>query len=284
MGYRPGRAGGRSRAGERQIGPAGEGRTTFVLELLQVGRGDPDRAGGKGASLGELIRAGFPVPPGFVVTTGAYDRFVAHNGLGETIARMLREDDPSTIRRAFEAAPVPPEVQRAVLAAYGRLGLGPVAVRSSATAEDLPEAAFAGQQDSFLNVVGPDELLHALRRCWASLWTGRAIAYRARLALDQRTVKLAVVVQRFVAAEAAGVLFTANPITGARDEVIVDASPALPPAEAPRRRPTPPPAALAPGRGPVWHSALHRRRDQNAGRKPGARGAGEPHSVRPGPG
>ena len=208
-------------------GERGEGRTTFVLELLQVGRGDLDRAGGKGASLGELIRAGFPVPPGFVVTTGAYDRFVAHDGLGETIARMRREDDPSTIRRAFEAAPVPPEVQRAVLAAYGRLGLGPVAVRSSATAEDLPEAAFAGQHDSFLNVVGPEALVQAVRRCWASLWTDRAVAYRARLALDQRTVKLAVVVQRFVAAEAAGVLFTANPVTGARNEVIIDASPGL---------------------------------------------------------
>jgi pyruvate,water dikinase len=102
-----------------------------------------------------------------------------------------------------------------------------VAVRSSATAEDLPEAAFAGQQDTFLNVVGPEALLDAVRRCWASLWTDRAIAYRARLGLDQTTVKLAVVVQRMVDAEVAGVLFTANPVTGARDEIVIDASPGL---------------------------------------------------------
>ena len=99
-----------------------------------------------------------------------------------------------------------------------------MAVRSSATAEDLPEAAFAGQQETFLGVVGPDALLVAVRRCWASLWSDRAIVYRARLGLDPEAVKLAVVVQRLVAAEAAGVLFTANPISGARDETIVDAS------------------------------------------------------------
>lgn len=202
-------------------------RGDLVLDLRQVAHGDLAVAGGKGANLGELVRAGFPIPPGFVVTTAAYDDFVARNRLDEAITRALSTGDGAVIRAAFEHAPVPPEVAQEVEAAYARLGKGPVAVRSSATAEDLPEAAFAGQQDTYLNVVGEEALLEAVRRCWASLWTDRAIAYRTRLGIDQRTVKLAVIVQRMVAAEAAGVLFTANPVTGARDEVVIDANPGL---------------------------------------------------------
>jgi rifampicin phosphotransferase len=213
------------------VEPAGypPDQASFVLDLRQLGRGDLERVGGKGANLGELVRAGLPVPAGFVVTTAAYDPFVAQNRLLETIARALREESGSgsTIRAAFEAAPIPGEVERDILLAYDRLGRGPVAVRSSATAEDLPEAAFAGQQDTFLNVLSAEALLDSTRRCWASLWTDRAIAYRARLGLDHRNVKLAVVVQRMVGAEVAGVLFTANPITGARNEMIVDANPGL---------------------------------------------------------
>jgi pyruvate,water dikinase len=203
--------------------------TLLVAPLDCFSRTDLEQAGGKAANLGELVRAGFPVPRGFVVTTAAYDRFVAHNHLGETIARALSEKQGGgpAIRAAFEGAPIPPEVERSLLAAYGRLGQGPVAVRSSATAEDLPEAAFAGQQDTFLNVVGAGALPDAVRRCWASLWSDRAIAYRERQGLDRQTVKLAVVVQRMVAAESAGVMFTANPVTGARGEIVVDASPGL---------------------------------------------------------
>ena len=202
---------------------------TFIAVLEQLGRDNLGGAGSKGANLGELIRAGFPVPDGFVVTTEAYDSFVAHNNLRKTIARVFREDQSSgaTIRDAFEEAVIPSEIERAIIAAYRALGGGAVAVRSSATAEDLPEAAFAGQQDTFLNVMGEQALLNAVRRCWASLWTGRAIAYRNRQKIEQQTVKLAVVVQRMVPAEIAGVLFTANPVTGARDEVIIDASPGL---------------------------------------------------------
>src|SRR5215207_8907280 len=202
---------------------------TFIAALEQLGRDDLGGAGGKGANLGELFRAGFPVPDGFVVTTEAYDGFVAHNGLRKTIARAFREDQGGggMIRDAFEEAVIPPGIERAIIAAYRALGRGAVAVRSSATAEDLPEAAFAGQQDTFLNVIGEQALLDAVRRCWASLWTDRAIAYRNRQKIDQQTVKLAVVVQRMVPAEIAGVLFTANPVTGARDEVIIDASPGL---------------------------------------------------------
>jgi pyruvate,water dikinase len=198
----------------------------FVVLLEQLGRDDLVRAGGKGTNLGELVRAGFPVPDGFVVTTAAYDRFVTHNRLGNTIARALREEEGSgtSIRTALEGAPIPLEIEQSILAAYHELGEGPVAVRSSATAEDLPEAAFAGQQDTYLNISDEQALLDSVRRCWASLWTDRAIAYRERQGIHQRTVKLAIVVQRMVPAEIAGVLFTANPITGARDEVVIDAS------------------------------------------------------------
>src|ERR687893_42501 len=201
----------------------------FVVPLERLGRDDLARSGGKGANLGELVHAGFPVPDGFVVTTAAYEGFVSHNRLGETIARELREEEGSgaSIRTALEGAPIPPEIERNILAAYHELGEGPVAVRSSATAEDLPEAAFAGQQDTYLNISDEQALLDSVRRCWASLWTDRAIAYRDRQKTEQQTVKLAVVVQRMVAAEVAGVLFTANPVTGARDEVVVDANPGL---------------------------------------------------------
>lgn len=200
-----------------------------VMPLQAFGQNALRRAGGKSANLGELIRAGFPVPPGFVVTTASYDRFVVHNHLDETIARALREEPGSgvTIRAAFGAASIPLEVERDVVAAYTQLGQGPVAVRSSATAEDLPEATFAGQQDTYLNIVGAEALLDAVLRCWASLWTDRAIAYRERQRVDQTAVKLAVVVQRMVPAETAGVMFTANPITGARNEIVVDANPGL---------------------------------------------------------
>jgi phosphohistidine swiveling domain-containing protein len=217
----------RPSGGAETEGPANT--PLFVLPLHALGRGELAVAGGKGANLGELVRAGFPVPPGFVVTTAAYDHFVAENHLDTIISQALREQHGSgaAIRDAFERALIPPEVERACLSAYHQLGEGPVAVRSSATAEDLPGAAFAGQQDTFLNVLGASAVLDAVRRCFASLWTDRAIAYRARQGLDQRTVQLAVVVQRLVEAQVAGVMFTANPVTGARDEILIDASPGL---------------------------------------------------------
>ncbi|MBC6449824.1 PEP/pyruvate-binding domain-containing protein [Actinokineospora xionganensis] len=153
--------------------------------------------GGKGASLARLARAGQPVPPGFHVTTSAYRAFVAAGG------------------------EMPPGVASAILAAYGE---GPVAVRSSATAEDLPDLSFAGQHDTFLNVTGPDALLDAVARCWASLWTERAVAYRAHNGVETDGVALAVVVQELVPADAAGVLFTANPLTGARGEQVINSA------------------------------------------------------------
>ncbi|MET8986103.1 PEP/pyruvate-binding domain-containing protein [Nonomuraea wenchangensis] len=174
----------------------------LVAPLDAVGRADLPLAGGKGANLGELVRNGFPVPPGFVVTTRAYDL-------------------------AGRDGELPGELRREIAGAYEALGAGPVAVRSSATAEDLPGAAFAGQQDTYLNVVGEQALLDAVRRCWGSLHTERAVAYRARLGIDDAGVSIAVVVQRMVEADTAGVLFTADPVTGDRERIVVDAGAGL---------------------------------------------------------
>ena len=205
----------------------------LVLPLGRLGRGDLAVAGGKGANLGELVRAGFPVPEGYVITTAAYDRFVAGSHLIPTAGGAEggavggEEGHAADIQQAFERTPMPREVAQAILAAYQRLGQGAVAVRSSATTEDLPEAAFAGQQDTYLNVIGDERLLDAVRRCWASLWNERAVAYRTRQGLLDQAPRLAVVVQRMVAADVAGVMFTADPVIGTRDVVVVDASAGL---------------------------------------------------------
>ena len=199
----------------------------FLGQLTDVGRGDLALAGGKGANLGELTRGGFPVPPGVVLTTDAYRAYVATTGIGERILAALadteRPDDPASRIRALFTAAIPDEVAGELLAARKELGPS-VAVRSSATAEDLDDASFAGQQDTFLDVRGDDALLAAVRHCWASLWTARAIAYRARRAIDPAEIALAVVVQDMVDADAAGVMFTANATTGVRDEVVIAAA------------------------------------------------------------
>lgn len=203
-----------------------------------VGLDDLDRtqlavAGGKGANLGELRRIdGIQVPDGFCITTGAFDRALAAAGVDGLVAQLgtLAADAlddiarlASEVRAAIEAVPVEPALAAAIGAALEGLGGGPVAVRSSATAEDLPTASFAGQQDSFLDVVGADAVVEAVRRCWASLFTDRAITYRLRNGFDHRQVHMAVVVQAMVAPRASGVLFTADPMTGARSLARVDA-------------------------------------------------------------
>ncbi|GAB3752245.1 PEP/pyruvate-binding domain-containing protein [Microlunatus parietis] len=172
-----------------------------------------DDLGGKGANLGRLAAAGFPVPDGFVITTAAYHSQVA--GLDLTA-------EPADLRARIEAVPIEPALADRIRQAYDRLGGGPVAVRSSATAEDLPGAAFAGQQDTYLDV-DRDDLLGAVARCWASLWTDRAVAYRRRLGITPDEVAIAVVVQAMVPAELAGVMFTADPVTGDRDRFMIDA-------------------------------------------------------------
>src|SRR6476659_1466192 len=166
----------------------------FILRFDQLGRDDIALAGGKGANLGELTRAGLPVPPGFVLTTAAYCTYVDRSGIADEILASVTRDDAAARIRALFTAPVPEALSEELRAARAELGPA-VAVRSSATAEDLEDASFAGQQDTFLNVRGDDALLDAVRGCWASLWTARAIAYRARRGIDPAEVALAVVVQ-----------------------------------------------------------------------------------------
>ncbi len=219
-------------------------KTGLVLDLNRLDAGMLELVGGKAANLGELLSAGLPVPEGFCLTTAAYPRAVGVPdsllpGLAEVYA-TLRDAAGAveesldlarlagTARAAILATPLPAEVSQAVEQAYTALGSDvPVAVRSSATAEDLPFASFAGQQDTYLNVIGVPALLEAVRNCWASLWTDRATAYRASLGIDPDGVALAVVVQRMVDADTAGVMFTANPLTGRRRQIIIDASPGL---------------------------------------------------------
>ncbi|MGO1048912.1 PEP/pyruvate-binding domain-containing protein [Crossiella sp. CA198] len=196
-----------------------------VVLPLGAEQADLATAGGKGESLSILVRAGIPVPPGFHISTTAYRDFTA-GPLTTLIHAALTtepEDAASTIAAAFARAPFPASTAAAILSAYADLGSPAVAVRSSATAEDLPGLSFAGQQDSFLNITGEEALLDAVRRCWASLWTARAIGYRARHGITG-DLALAVVVQELVPADSAGVLFTANPVTGAQDEVVINAA------------------------------------------------------------
>ncbi len=207
----------------------------IILPLATIDRTLLPIVGGKGANLGELTGGGLPVPPGFCITTAAYKLVASEAGLDVMLDEKAGSpaDDASlaeAARTCLLAAAMPANVASAIGGAYRVLGSGepiPVAVRSSATAEDLPFASFAGQQDTYLNVVGIEAVLEAVRNCWASLWTDRAVSYRARLGIDQRSVQLAVVVQRQIEAEVAGVLFTANPLTGKRRQAVIDANPGL---------------------------------------------------------
>jgi rifampicin phosphotransferase len=193
-----------------------------VLRLDEVRAGTGEVVGGKAANLGELIGAGFRVPPGFVITTAAYEEVCRVADLLDGLPGSAPK-----IRDRITATALPPGLATAITDAYVELGSGPVAVRSSATAEDLPDASFAGQQDTYLNVVDAEALLDAVRRCWASLWTDRAISYREVNGIDHSSVRLAVVVQEMVDASAAGVLFTADPVTGNRADCVIDANTGL---------------------------------------------------------
>ena len=175
--------------------------------------------GGKAVNLARLVRYGFDVPPGFCLPTTWYRRQRA-------LLDVPASPEPDELRRAFAAAPLPPDLAAVLRAAYAALGGGPVAVRSSATTEDLDDASFAGQQDTYLDVEGEDALLDAVARCWGSLWNRHAASYRRFQGVDAEPA-LAVVVQRMVPAVCAGVTFTANPVTGCRDELVVDAAPGL---------------------------------------------------------
>ncbi len=195
---------------------------------------DLQAVGGKGANLARLAQAGFPVPPGFLISTRAYRDFVTANQLEEPILAVLPtsaaedltllEAASARIRVLFAEGRIPGELAAEILDGYRRMGEPAVAVRSSATAEDLPEMSFAGQQDTYLNILGPEQLLKAVVNCWSSLWTARAIGYRLRNQVPQEGAALAVVVQKMVESQASGVLFTANPLTGLRTETVIDAT------------------------------------------------------------
>lgn len=193
-----------------------------------------EAAGGKGMNLVRLTHAGFAVPQGFIISTSAYSEFVNTNsGLSvvQSAVDNLSAEDSSAleqtsaqIQAAFSTGKMPEEIEADVRAAYAEFENKPVAVRSSATAEDLPDLSFAGQQDTYLNVIGSEQLLRAIIDCWSSLWTARAIGYRLRNRINHNEAALAVVVQEMIQSEASGVLFTANPLTGLRSESVIDAT------------------------------------------------------------
>ncbi|MDI6820241.1 MAG: phosphoenolpyruvate synthase [Candidatus Hodarchaeaceae archaeon] len=215
-----------------------EEKTIIWFEDLR--KEDIPLVGGKCANLGEMISAGIPVPPGFAVTAQVYKKFIEETGIEGRIFKTIKEADPKDpaqlqeaskkVRELIESTPVPEDIKRAITQAYEKLGerVGlatiSVAVRSSATAEDLPDASFAGQQETYLNVKGAEELIEKVRKCWGSLFTPRAIFYRVEKGFKHEIVLLSVAVQKMVNAKAAGVLFTIHPATGEADKVIIEAN------------------------------------------------------------
>ncbi|MDO8642765.1 MAG: PEP/pyruvate-binding domain-containing protein [Candidatus Woesearchaeota archaeon] len=203
----------------------------LIKQLKELNKNEIATAGGKGASLGEMFNAGMPVPDGFVVTALAYKHFMDSNklleGIHERLAVLDVEDSRALdiiaqeIQRIIIAAEIPKHLAQEIKKEYKKMG-GFVAVRSSATAEDLPEASFAGQQSTFLNIKGENEVVDAVKKCFASLFTARAIYYRNKNNFEHEKVLIAVVVQKMVEAAKAGVIFTANPVTNDRSEMIIE--------------------------------------------------------------
>ncbi len=208
----------------------------LILLFKEIHKDDIPLVGGKGANLGEMENAGFPVPDGFAVTVAAYDEFLTHNNLVEFINQILKgvdvakpeelESAAKRIQKKIETSEIPDSVAKETIKAYKKLsGLfkkSRVAVRSSATAEDLPDASFAGQQATFLNVVGEATLLNNVRLCWASLFTARAIFYRVQNKIDHQKVKISVIVQKMIQSEVSGVMFTIDPVNNDKDKIIIE--------------------------------------------------------------
>lgn len=195
----------------------------------------PLLAGGKGASLCRMSRNGFPVPPGFIVTSQMFSSFMRENVLYDTVYRKLSEidwDDYDTlenisayIRETIANAPMPEVMEKQIITFYRELGENsPVAVRSSGTAEDLDDASFAGQQETFLYVIGEAEIIKYIKACWASLYNGSAIFYRKSKGFNEQEISIAVVVQHMVNSEKAGVMFSSNPITKDQNIVMIEGS------------------------------------------------------------
>jgi pyruvate,water dikinase len=214
----------------------------LVLWFDDVRNADVPLVGGKNASLGEMINAGLPVPPGFAITAYSYEKYIQEKNIAEQIYKIIKDtvtnlNDPKQydaaskkIRELIEKTPMPKEIENAIRTAYKelnqRLELKDVfvAVRSSATAEDLPDASFAGQQETFLNTKGPDDLVNKVIKCWSSLFTPRAIFYRNEKGFPHEKVLISVGVQKMVNSGCAGVMFTINPVTGNHDEIVIDAN------------------------------------------------------------
>ena len=212
----------------------------LVLWFDNLRNTDVSIVGGKNASLGEMIHAGLPVPFGFAVTAYSYERYIVEKKISENIYKIIKEtvtnpNDPKQydvaskkIRELMEKTPMPKDIETAVRTAYielnRRLALKDtfVAVRSSATAEDLPDASFAGQQETYLNVKGADDLIDKVVKCWSSLFTPRAIFYRNEKGFPHEKVFISVGIQKMVNSRAAGVMFTINPVTGDRDEIVIE--------------------------------------------------------------
>ena len=212
----------------------------LILNFRKLNRSSLSLVGGKNASLGELINAGIRVPPGFAVTTNSYSGFMEKAGINDTIFNLLADLDPDNIdalnqvaekvQKMIKTAVIPDDVQKAIGDGYSLLckkcevdGL-PVAVRSSATAEDLPTASFAGQQDTFLWITSADRVIESVRKCWASLYTPRAISYRVKNNFPHEKVLISVGVQKMVNSKAAGVMFTLNPTDGDISKVVLEGS------------------------------------------------------------
>jgi phosphoenolpyruvate synthase/pyruvate phosphate dikinase len=215
----------------------------YIYWFQEISATQVDQVGGKGANLGELTRAGLLVPPGFCVVSSAYQDYLKTTQLDQVIEAVLAQTDlddrvdieckSAQIRQAILAQPILPEIAKQVTDSFHQLlmdnegRLPPdvsLAVRSSATAEDQSKASFAGQLETYLNIRGESSLLEHIQRCWASLWTDRVVAYIANQGIDHRSVSMSVVVQAMIPSEFSGILFTANPITGRADEVVMNAS------------------------------------------------------------
>jgi len=212
----------------------------LILWFDELNKDDIPLVGGKNANLGEMTQAGIPVPPGFAITSYAYKRFISETGIDEKIYSTIREtitdinnpqlyaEASQKIRKLIESTPMLQDIQNAVKKSYHELSKKTgsttifVAVRSSATAEDLPGASFAGQQDTFLNVKGVDELLEMVVRCWSSLFTARAMFYRTEKDFKHEDVFISVSVQQMVNSTVAGVIFTINPVTGEPNQILIE--------------------------------------------------------------
>ena len=204
-----------------------------IIWFKDISKKDIGTVGGKGANLGEMYNAGLPIPPGFCISAQAYEKFLDEAEIKDIILDMLSdldEEDTQKLQNISEeihsvmlSAKFPSDLKKEILNAYKKVE-GFVAVRSSATAEDLPTASFAGQQATFLNVKGEENLIDAVKKCWASLFTARAIYYREKNKFKHKDVLISVVVQKMVNSDTAGVAFTANPVTNDLKEMIIEGS------------------------------------------------------------